>query len=65
MMDVLKVEAELATAGVAFVRDWTSAYGWVFIVEGELVATGAAIGLLEQELDTWWKQYGACECPTT
>jgi hypothetical protein len=49
------IEAQLLRDGVDFTRDLCFYTGeWVFIVDGELVATGSAIGTLEMDLIRWW-----------
>lgn len=53
------IERALTEAGVPFKRDFEWSAGWTFEVGGELVARGAAIGILESELRVWWKRYTA------
>jgi hypothetical protein len=51
-----EIEARLEAAGVEFLRDFCWQRGeWLFIVGGELVATGGAIGTLEWDMQRWWR----------
>ena len=54
--DILDIEAALTAADIPF-RRWCEledpAGGWVFEVDGERVATGGAIGVLEGEVWQW------------
>lgn len=54
---IVEVERALAARGIPFLRreEWNE--GWLFYVNGEIVARGAALGLLEASLRTWWNEY--------
>lgn len=50
---ITDVEAALTAAGIPHRRDFDWHEGWTFEVNGQIVARGAAIGLLEAEVRQW------------